>query len=69
MVAVAVNTMLVSVRCTKLKKDGRICEALLVKVDLDRWEEDMESDAELFCDRCHNSWRLSDYKYLHSRKA
>ena len=61
MTGVAV-AMKVSVYCTKLNpKSGVVCGALLAHVDIERWEMDMASEAELVCQRCRNKYKLRDY--------
>jgi hypothetical protein len=53
--------MRVDVRCGKEYK-GRTCNNLLCKVDIDRWEEAMTDAVEQFCERCHQSYTLAEYR-------
>lgn len=54
--------MLVTIYCSKLnRRTGVMCNHKLAHVDVDRWEEDMSSHAELFCDNCKNVYTLADY--------
>ena len=52
----------VNVRCAGARKDGRICNKLLARVDLARWEETMTDAAEWACDGCGKRYTLKDYK-------
>lgn len=57
----ATKTM-VDVYCGKTnRKTGHVCGHKIASVDLDWWEQDMASKAELFCSNCHNAYTLADY--------
>ena len=51
----------VAVRCTGDYKGG-MCNALLAKVDVDRWEQAMTDAVEEKCDRCGRVYTLAEYR-------
>jgi hypothetical protein len=52
-------TVYVQVRCAG--KDGNPCGHLLARVNVERWEQDMASKAELQC-KCGKKYSLSEYR-------
>ena len=64
-----VSIMRVSVRCGRMmtkkkgfKSPGDICDALLCRVDPDRWEEAMTDAVEHYCERCESTYTLAEYR-------
>lgn len=55
------QVMRVAVRCTGDYK-GRMCNNLLGKVDVDRWEEAMTDAVEHHCERCKRIYTLAEYR-------
>ena len=58
-------TRVAIIYCTGTRVDGPFkgqpCGLLLARARIDHWEEDMKSQAELVCGRCHQRWALADY--------
>ena len=61
MVAVEVAVMRVTVRCTGRLKDGRLCDHVIAKVDVDQWEEKRMAGVEVECRRCGALTRLATF--------
>ena len=53
--------MRVGLRCMG-EKDGRLCNHLLCKVDVDRWEESLTDAVESKCPKCGKVYTLADYR-------
>ena len=57
--------MLASIYCGKInKKTGVVCGHKIAHVEESRWEIDLASEAELFCDNCKNAYTLADYLHM-----
>lgn len=66
MVTAPATVMKVNVRCSGMKKlksgDYLLCNQLLARVDVGRWEQDMASEAELCCENCGQKYTLAQYR-------
>lgn len=66
MVAAPAAVMRVNVRCSGFKRlkngDQVLCNNVLAKVEVGRWELDMASEAELYCENCGKRYTLAEYK-------
>ena len=55
---------ILNVRCIGWnRKRNRVCNVILARVEEDRWEMDMESEAELCCEACGQRYTLAEYKW------
>lgn len=61
--AVPAVKMWASIRCTGRREDGRLCNALLCRIDTDHWEELLAVSPyiERKC-KCGKVWYLAEYR-------
>lgn len=57
-----VSIMRAAIRCTGTKKDGRLCNHLLCKVDIERWEETLTDARQDVCEGCGRVYTLAEYR-------
>lgn len=60
--APAKTELIFVIRCTGLRKNGTICQHVVVKLPLRLWESSIADDVEVECGSCHKIERLGAWR-------